>query len=148
MEDAELVKKMLTELGNKKDYDNTKASDSGKLIEDINEIRIGSLREAIKEISEQIELRESLHNTMMEDLRKLKASINEMMPQFRNPEIEFSKGVTDLKKKLIETDESIVEEKLNCFRDIALLKKEMREVITEYREKENRASLLDNLISE
>jgi hypothetical protein len=41
-----------------------------------------------------------------------------------------------------------VQEKLNCFRDIALLKKELREWISEFREKETRADLLNELISE
>ena len=40
------------------------------------------------------------------------------------------------------------EEKLNCFRDVAELKKELRELIRELREKEKRADLLGDLISE
>ena len=59
---------------------------------------------------------------------------------------EFQKAEVEFRKKIIEADEMKVQEKLNCFRDVALLKKELRELIQEFREKESRASVLGSLL--
>ena len=85
---------------------------------------------------------------MLEDIENLKSTINIMMPSMPNPSADFMKTMVELRKKIIEAEEIKMKEKLNCFRDIAALKKELREIVREYRDKENRASLLNELISE
>lgn len=146
MEDAELVKKMLSELGNKDNYDSSKAdNDTDNLLDEINETRMISLKEAIEEITGQISIRENLHNEMLGDIEKLKSSINNMTPSMTS---ENAKVIVEFQKKIIEAEEMKVQEKLNCFRDIAQLKKELREWIREFRDKEKRANLLGDLISE
>lgn len=141
MEDAELVKKMLSDLEKKKSSNSKK---TGDLLEGITETRITSLKEAIDEIQVQIDFREKLHLEMLGNIEELKSMINNMTPTVT----EDAKLIVELSKKLVEADEMKIQEKLNCFRDIAQLKKELREWIREFRDKENRASLLGDLISE
>ena len=142
MEDAELAKKMLADLEDNRD------KEAKNLLEGLNETRLTSLRESIEEIFEQIKMREKLHTEMMNDLETLKSSINNMMPSTPDPSPEFQKAVVEFQKQLIDADEMKVQEKLNCFRDVALLKKELREIIREFRDKETRADLLGGLLSE
>lgn len=145
MEEAELVKKMLSGIEKKKNLD---SSETDSLLDNLKEARIISLKEAIEEITSQIEMRQELHNEMINDIENLKSSINNMMPQVPNPTIEFQKAMVELKKKLIEAEEMKIKEKLDCSRDIAMLKKELREWLREFRDKEKRAGLLGELLSE
>ncbi len=132
-------------LGNLEKSVPSKGKKAEDILEGIKRTRTVSLKEAINEIVEQINLREALHKEMMTDIEKMKSAINNMTPEIT---AEDAKAVIELQKKLIEAEEMKVQEKLNCFRDIALLKKELREWISEFREKETRADLLNELISE
>ena len=145
MEDAELVKKMLAELESKKNSTSSKNKPADDLLDEISETKMVSLQEAIDEITAQISLREKLHEEMIGDIEKLKSTINNMSPSMT---AENAKVIVEFQKKLIEAEEMKVQEKLNCFRDIAQLKKELREWIREFRDKEKRASLLGDLLSE
>lgn len=142
MEDAELAKKLLQGIGKKK-----AETDTEDLLNDIKDTRTASLKEVIDEILDQIKLRERLHKEMMDDIEKLKSSINNMTMSL-TPSPDNMKVMVEFQKKLIEAEEMKVQEKLNCFRDIAQLKKELREWIKELGEKEKRASLLGELLSE
>ena len=143
MEDAELVKKLIAGLEEKKELANKKSPDS--LLEEISETRTISLKEAINEILEAIKFREELHKEMMGDIEQLKSTINNMTPTMT---AENAKSIVEFQKKLIDAEEIKIEEKLNCFRDIAQLKKELREWIREFRDKEKRASVLGELLSD
>ena len=145
MEDAELVKKLLSEMGTKSGQGDKKDAES--LIGQMAESRINSIKENIQEIMEQIDMRQKLHKEIINDLEKLKSSINNMIPQTPTPSAEFQKAIVEMKKKIVEAEEAKVQEKLNCFRDIAELKKELRELIREFRDKENSANLLGDLLS-
>ena len=140
MEDAELVKKLLSDLDKKKG--SKKPED---LLEGITSTKITSLKEAISEIQEAIDFRQKLHIEMLGNIEELKSAINNMTPAMT---AENAKIIVEFQKKLIEAEEMKINEKLNCFRDTAELKKELREWIREFRDKENRASLLGDLISE
>jgi DNA integrity scanning protein DisA with diadenylate cyclase activity len=143
MEDAELVKKMLSELEKK---ENLSSSDSPeKILDEISKTKTVSLREAIEEITAQIAFREKLHSEMMQDIESLKSTINNMTPAMS---ADNAKVIVEFQKKLIEAEEMKINEKLNCFRDVAQLKKELREFIREFRDKETRADLLGELISD
>ncbi len=142
MEDAELVKKLLGEIEKK---GNLPKSNPESLIEGLNQSRTTSLKEAIAEIGAQIELREKMHKEMLDDIEDLKSKINNMTPPMT---ADNAKVIVEFQKKLVEAEEMKINEKLNFFRDVAQLKKELREWIREYRDKENRASLLGDLLSE
>ena len=144
MEDSELVKKMISGI-DKPDYHGLKDSETKDFIDELAETGMVSLKEAIEEITEQIKFRESLHKEMLHNLEELKSSINNMAAAIasHDPKVE-----AEFKKKLIEAEEMKIQEKLNCFRDIAMLKKELREWIREFRDKEKRADLFGGLMSD
>jgi len=140
LEESKLFKNMLDELENK-------GNSAEMLLDSISETKMASLREAVDEISEQIKVREKLHSEMLSDIEKMKNAISNMMPPDNYASAELQRAIVEFRKKLIDAEEIKVQEKLNCFRDIALLKKEMREIIQEMREKESRASLLGDILS-
>ena len=61
---------------------------------------------------------------------------------------EFARERSELRKKKIEISELQLNEKVNCWRDIALLKKEMRESERELNEKKSRSDMLGKILSE
>jgi hypothetical protein len=146
MEDAELVKKMLKGI-NQNEKNNKKGIEAEALLDDIAQSRTTSLKEAIDEIAEQMKYREKLHKEMIDDIEKLKSQINNMILQVPVSS-ESVKVLVEFQKKLIEAEEMKTKEKLDCFRDIAQLKKELREWIREFRDKEKRASFLGELLSD
>jgi hypothetical protein len=143
VEDAELIKKMLSGLS----QEETTNRETTELLDEMNEKRVVALRDAITEIQEQIKFRQKLHEEMMKNLEELKSSINNMIPSIPHPTFEFQKFMVEMRKKLVEADEMKVKEKLDCFRDIAQLKKELREWLREFTEKEKSASFLGELLS-
>ncbi len=142
MEDVELVEKMLSGI---RASNKVPAKKKDDLLKDISETRTVSLKEAIDEINLQIKHREKLHKEMMDDIEKLKSTINNMTPPLTG---DNAKIIVEFQKKLIEAEEMKINEKLNCFRDIAMLKKEFRESHREYKDMEKRATLLGDLIDE
>ena len=59
---------------------------------------------------------------------------------------ELVKAISELKKKKLELEEIKISEKLNLWRDVAALKKELREYVREFKEKESKSDLLDSLL--
>ncbi len=142
MEEVELVEKMLSGIGKPKNSSSKNAKD---LLDGMSESKMLSLKEAVSEIAEQIKMREALHKEIMADIESLKSNINNMTPALT---ADNAKVIMEFQKKLIEAEEIKVQEKLNCFRDISLLKKELREWIRELRDKEKSASFLGDLLNE
>lgn len=117
------------------------------LIKNLQGRKLGSIKEVIEDIEELIKIRNELHIEMSKDLEKIKSSLSNTLLQYgSNPEL--SREILDLKKKMIEIDELVINEKLNNFRDIALLKQELRERVKEAKERESRMEVLDNILSE
>ena len=61
---------------------------------------------------------------------------------------EFTRERAELRKKQIEISELQLNEKINCWRDVALLKKELRENTKELSEKESRAEMIGKILEE
>jgi hypothetical protein len=74
-------------------------------------------------------------------------SINNFMN--KQTQIEMSKEELILfKEKSIELAESKRQEQLNCWRDVARLKEELRKYTREINEKQNRVTMLDQILSQ
>ena len=109
----------------------------------IQDERISSIKQSIEEIEELIDQRKKLTDAMFADIEKIKLSISNALPSTPTPGSDVE---MELRRKLVEADEAKVQEKLNSWRDIATLKKEMRDLSKELREKESRISMLDTLL--
>jgi hypothetical protein len=118
--------------------------DAGNMLASLEGIKTSSLKEAIDDLNAMIQEREELSHDMFNDLEKMKTDMANLIFQL-NPETEKLE-ILNLKRRMFDFDELKVQEKLNNFRDIALLKRELREREKEYHERENRADVLDELL--
>jgi len=155
LEKPDLIDKMIKNHNSRKDYSSIKIDDTitpadkaGNLLKGMSETRTFSLKESIEQINDQIKERMHLHGDILLTVEELKLSINNMMPDVNQHNPEFSKPMMEFKKKLVEVEQMKIEEKLNCSRDIADLKKEQRELIREFTEKEKRATFLGDILTE
>jgi len=126
-----------------------KYKEADDIFKGLSEAKLTNIKGVIDDINELISQRESLSKSLMQDFEKMKIDINSVLLDNQqhiklNPEL--IKERLELRKKLIEIDEDNVNERVNCWRDIALLKKELRERIKEYKEKESSASMIDKIL--
>lgn len=116
--------------------------------------KIKSLKNAIKELDELIESRKILSNEIIKEAEKLKLEINNYLIENQNsynPHLDtrnLSQEKNDLRHKKIEISELQLNERINCWKDISALKKEMRTYEKELNEKIDRAESLSKLMEE
>ncbi|MDD5177978.1 MAG: hypothetical protein PHT54_01705 [Candidatus Nanoarchaeia archaeon] len=117
-----------------------------EILKDIQKKDINSLIESQREIAELIEERKKLTKELMNDIDKIVSQINTMTISVSTMDPNASSERLNLLKKKAELEEMKVKEKLECWRDIALLKKELREWSKELREKQSEANMLDKIL--
>jgi len=122
-----------------------KKSELDVFFKDMQDQKVYSIKEAIDDITDYLTKRSDVNKNIVEHVEKVKSMINNFIMELsiRDPD---QKLLLELRKKLIEMEEILVQEKLNYFRDCAELKKELRETLQEYREKESNANVLDNFL--
>jgi hypothetical protein len=112
--------------------------------------KLESIKESIEEIEELIVSREDLSEEIYGEGEKLKTEINNFLMEKRVHEdpndILGAKEKTELKKKKIEISELQLNEKVSCWKDVALLKKELRERQREMSEKQGRMEAIDKIL--
>jgi hypothetical protein len=117
--------------------------------------KVISLRNAIIEIKRLIEERKKLSKEILEDGDKIKLEIDNLIlineNTIRNTALGQSEALSEknsLRNKKVEISEMQLKEKIDCWKDIALLKKELRGYEKELSEKENRIRELNEILSE
>ena len=98
-----------------------------------------------------IEERKILSRRFIKEGEKMKSNINNFLLENApkgEDDSEFTRERAELRKKQIDISELQLNEKVNAWTDIALLKKEMRESIKELNEKESRAEMLGRILTE
>jgi RNA processing factor Prp31 len=116
------------------------------IFRDLQGDKMGSLKEIIDDILELISLREQLNKDIFEEIDKIRILINNFISELSDPNNRAEQ--LRMRQKQIDIEELRVQEKLNCWRDIAELKRELRERIKEFKERETRASALDRIFEE
>ena len=117
----------------------------------IGKSKIDALKKSILEINEMIKSRENLSNQVHSEAESLKTEILGYLKENERVQITSSDPVrekNDLRHKKIEVAESQITEKISCWKDIALLKRERREYERELTEKEDRLSTLSKLMED
>ncbi|MDP2947740.1 MAG: hypothetical protein Q8N88_06520 [Nanoarchaeota archaeon] len=118
----------------------------------VGKARVDSLKEIIDEIESLISERQALSEIFIKECDKMKREINnfllESSPKNNLDLSEFAKERADLRKKQIEISEIQLNEKVGCWRDIAELKKELRDREKELYEKESRAEEIKKILEE
>jgi len=104
--------------------------------------KIVSLKELMQDIQTLIDERKKLQDELIAEMTKMQMSISNLLNQ---ADISADEKVK-LKTKQIELDEKKIQEKLNAWKDIAALKQELRDHAREFKEKESRMEMLDELM--
>ncbi len=121
-------------------------SNMEQVFRDMRDLKTVSLQEEIKDIELLINKRDILHADIFNDIEAVKTMLkNHEFEAMTNPSAD-SKQVSEIRKKGIELEELKVQEKLNHWRDVAELKKELREMVKEARDAENKSNILDSLM--
>jgi len=107
--------------------------------------RVELLKESIEDLNSMLSSREQLHTEMFQNLDKIDLFINNSMPKTASGE-STQDLVKELIKKKIELEEIKLQEALDFWRDQALLKKELREHMKEFRDLQSKTSMLDNIL--
>lgn len=115
--------------------------------------KIDSLKKSISEIQKLIEERTQLSENFLKEGDEIKLEISNFLIENENStrevtEKDFIAEKNSLRNKKIEISEHQLNEKINCWKDIALLKKEQRTCEQELTEKESRMQMLNKLIEE
>lgn len=121
------------------DYDNKE-----NIFQELQGEKVGSIKEVIEDIEKLIDQREQLSKELFRDIEKIKTSINNFALALGD---DANKGEQlSLRQKQVEIEEVALQEKVNCWRDVALLKKELRERVKEFKEREGRLNALDSIL--
>jgi hypothetical protein len=107
---------------------------------------MGSLKEMIDDILELIKMREAVNKDIFQEIDKIRILINNFISELSDPNNRAEQ--LRMRQKQIDIEELRVQEKLNFWRDVAELKRELRERIKEFKERETRASALDKIFEE
>ncbi len=117
----------------------------------VGSVKVDSLKETVDEIEELIRERKILSSNFIKEAEKMKSSINNFLmenaPKGEN-DSEFIRERTDLRKKQVEISEIQLNEQIACWKDIALLKKELREREKELLEKKSRTEMISKILEE
>ncbi len=127
-------------------------SDEG-LLDVVGQERITSLRKAILEINRLIDERKKLSLEFIKEGEDIKSEISNLI--LENESTLRALGQNEalieknaLRNKKIEISELQLNEKINCWKDIALLRKELRIYEKELSEKEGRIKELNDILRE
>lgn len=124
--------------------ENVKYTD-GSFLQKVGSERINSLKESVHEIGFLIKEREMLSKTITEEADKIKNSIENFLLTNKASDTDGFRERNGLRQKQIEISELELNEKVNCWRDVALLKKELRERQKELTEKQERMAILGEI---
>lgn len=121
-------------------------------LSEIGKEKISALKESIKEINSLITNRQSLSKQFFEDGEKIKTEINNyILENDRIPladQREILREKNDLRHKKVEIAESQLKERIDCWKDIANLKKERRIYERELQERLARLNMLNDFLME
>ena len=118
-------------------------------LESVGRVKLDSLKETVIEIEKLIKERKNLSGNFVNEGEKMKRDIKNFLLENEpkgEDDSEFVREKSDLRKKQIEISELQLNEKVNCWRDIALLKKELRDRTKELNEKTSRAEIFDGIL--
>lgn len=134
----------------KVDYKSKDNKDVEAVFKERQDDRVQLLEESINDIKQMITHRGDLHKEILKSFDSIDLFINNTMPKNDGSAGNLSESkqelIKELLKKKIELDEMRSTEKLNFWRDVALLKKELREHMKEFRDMQSKTSMLDNLL--
>lgn len=118
--------------------------------------KIESLKNSIQEIKDSIKEREKLSKDFVEECDKIKTEINNFLIEnesyssadFNSNDRENTKEKNDLRSQKVDISKAQINEKINSWKDVALLKKELRDKEKELKEREARMNEINKILNE
>lgn len=125
----------------------------GNMLDTLGQERIDSLKKAIQEIKHLVEERRKLSLDFIKEGEEIKSEITNLIIENENTLRSLGQNEALIEKnalrnKKVEISELQLNEKINCWKDIALLKKELRIYEKELSEKEGRIRELNDILNE
>ncbi len=146
MEDKNITGFMQDEAAEKQLLANEKSKEEiDMLFSQMSNIQLNSIQEAMDEINEMIIDREKLKAEVTFDLEKVALKFTNFLAEKKDtlsPE-----QLTEIQRKIIDLEEDKAREKLNAWRDIAMLRKELREYKFTLKEKKDGMEMLQNTMN-
>ncbi len=115
------------------------------VLKDIQGAKIMNTKEVIDDIESLIDERKDLQKDVFKDVEQIMMNMNNFLAAAGDKIDEVKRA--ELKEKMLDIESFKLNEKINAFRDIADLKKELRDRMHEFREQENNASMIDGLLN-
>ena len=135
-----------------KDISLEKPRNTSDSLENIGKEKLDSLKEAIEEIGELILSRKKLSKRIFEEAEKEKRALDNFILEVdaKNSvsEVDDVREKISLRQKRVELSELQLNEKVSSWKDIALLKKELREKQRELNEKQGRLDMFGKILEE
>lgn len=119
------------------------------LFEDLGKERVQSLKKSIFEINSLINERQEISKGILKECEILKTEINNFLLENENLDLTDHDAILEknnLRAKKIAIAELQLNERIDVWKDVNLLKKERREKEQELSEKENRLSTLNKIL--
>ena len=136
-------------------YDSNKDITASEMFKSISQDKLEPIKEVIEEIEFLIANRKQVHDEMNKHISKMQIEIDNFLLSLPKIKVqgeatnlggELVKAMSEFRKMKIELEQIRLEERLNYWRDVAQLKRELREYAREFKEKESKSDLLDSLI--
>ncbi|MBW2969081.1 hypothetical protein KY314_03110 [Candidatus Woesearchaeota archaeon] len=123
----------------------TSDKSASKLISTLQKEKVEFTKEAVEDIQAQIKQREQLHKEVIEGFENIKIELNNLMLSTADME---EQEKARIRQKQADLEQFKVQETIDKWKDIALLKKELRERIQEFKEKESRTEMMTKLLEQ
>ncbi|HJX05326.1 MAG TPA: hypothetical protein VJ461_01305 [Candidatus Nanoarchaeia archaeon] len=114
------------------------------IFKDLQNKKLDSIKEVIEDIQSLIEERKKLRDEIFVDIDKMILNINNFLTEKKEdlkPE-----EIVEIKRKVTELEQAKTQEKLNAWRDISALKKELRDHLRELKEKKDGYKALEGMV--
>jgi hypothetical protein len=123
------------------------------MLDVVGQERVDSLKKAIHEINQLVDERKKLSLEFIKEGEALKSEISNLILENESTlralgQNEALMEKNSLRNKKVEISELQLNEKINCWKDVAMLKKELRIFEKELSEKEGRMKELNDILNE
>jgi len=119
--------------------------DVSQLLNDLQQNKVSLTKESVSDIQEQIILREQLHLQILDEMDKIKLQLSNIL--LSSTDIEEQEKAR-IRQKQVDLEQFKIKEKIDKWKDIAILKKELRDRLKEFKETESKTELLSELLEE
>lgn len=117
-------------------------------LQNVGKEKLTSLKNSINEIDYLITQREDLSKSLSNEVEKIKMGIDNFLLKNVAVDSEDFKERSGLRQKQIDVSELQLNERVTCWKDVAMLKKELRECQKELSEKQERLNMFDEILEQ